>query len=143
MPKGSKNQKRPADVIGNISICGCVLAIVLLFSFPCAAGPADVSVQTLLANCSAAKSTAQWGYCVGYIAGVADQMSSFGLQRTEYGDRTRPRPHESICPDGDNVDVAVTVPLFVNWAEHNPEKSQFPASLGVGFALQEKWPCKF
>ena len=124
---------------------GCALVIGVLLSTPCLAGP-SVTVHTLLTNCRAQKTSAEWGYCVGYITGIGDEMADFGLQRTPYGDGTTPRPRESLCPDqhrATNFDATVTVPLFVNWAEHHPEQLQFPASEGVSFALQTKWPCQF
>ena len=125
-----------------LTISGLVFAMGFLYSFQCKAGSPHVDIQTLLASCRALETSAQWGYCVGYIEGIADKMWVTGLQRTEYGDGTKPTPNESICPDANNYDASVTVPLFVNWAEHHPEKSQLPAFLGVADALQEKWPCK-
>jgi hypothetical protein len=109
-----------------------------------AASAGSIDVQTLQSMCKADKNSAQWGYCVGYIVGVAEKMKDFGLQRQAFGDGTTPRPRESLCPDGDiNFDATVMVPLFINWVEHHPEQLGYPASFPVGEALQGKWPCKF
>jgi hypothetical protein len=99
----------------------------------------------MLSECQAERTSVQWGYCVGYITGIADQMVSFGLQRTAYGDGTTPRLREALCPDQHpdvNFDATVMVPLFIDYTQHHPEQLGFPASEGIGFALQLKWPCK-
>jgi hypothetical protein len=99
---------------------------------------------TLLSACEADKKSAQWGYCVGFIVGVAEKMADFGLERVPYGDGTTPRPRESLCPDGaTDFDSTAMVPLFKNWMDHHPEQLSFPASFPGGSALQVKWPCKF
>lgn len=130
------------EKMSRISVCAMAIVAALVVSGESAAS--SLYTLTLLQQCKADKKSAQWGYCVGYIVGVADKMADFGLQRTAYGDGTTPRPRESLCPDGDrDFDPTVMVPLFVTWVEHHPEQAQFPASETVGYALQGKWPCKF
>lgn len=125
-----------------------ILLVSLMVSLACSSFKvqcdSSLTMQALLANCEAPKNSVQWSYCVGYIVGVADKMSDFGLQRTKFGDGTTPRPRESLCPDAaTDFDATVMVAAFVNWAEHHPEQLEFPASGPVGYALQTKWPCKF
>jgi hypothetical protein len=99
-----------------------------------------VTVGTILEDCGSDRTSAAWGLCVGYLGATADRMASTGIQALESG--TKPGPNEAICLDGDNDDFTVTVPLFVNWAQHHPEKQSLPAFLGIAFAFQEKWPCR-
>jgi hypothetical protein len=122
----------------------CITPFASMWAYDPSVAAASPTVQDLLALCKADKSSVQWGYCVGYIVGIAEKMADFGLQRQAYGDGTTPRPRESLCPDrADDFDATTMVPLFVNWAEHHPEQLSFPASFPVGSALQVKWPCKF
>ena len=124
-----------------------LLAILLIVevTFAVSSAQADaVRAETLLSTCYADKRSAQYGYCVGFIVGVAEKMADFGLQRSTYGDGTAPRPLESICPDGaPDYDASNLVPLFINWAANHPEEMNGLASFAVGNALQTKWPCHF
>jgi len=121
----------------------CLASLSLTLSLPANAdGPP--SVGELVLFCKAERTSVQWGYCVGYIVGIAQKMSDFGIQRTAFGDGTTPRPRESLCPDGaQDFDATNMIPIFVNWAEHHPEVLTESASHPVGNALQTKWPCKF
>jgi hypothetical protein len=107
---------------------------------PHAAASQFVTVGTMLENCESDRTSAAWGVCVGYVGAMTDHMASIGFQSVQSD--SKPAPNEAICPDADNDDFSVTVPLFVDWAQHHPEKQNLPAYLGVGFALQEKWPCR-
>jgi hypothetical protein len=107
---------------------------------PHASASQFITVGAMLENCVADRTSAAWGYCTGYVGAITDRMSSTGFQQRESG--TKPGPNEAICPDADNDDFTVTIPLFVNWAQHHPEKQSLPAYLGVGVALEEKWPCR-
>lgn len=123
-----------------------IASIVLLSALAPQAHAEWITNAALLQQCQSARTSVQWGHCVGYITGIADQMSAFGLVRSNFGDGTSPRPRESLCPDQNkavNFDATVMVPLFVEWAQHHPEALSAPAWTGAGEALQSKWPCKF
>jgi hypothetical protein len=107
---------------------------------PRASASQFITVGAMLENCVADRTSAAWGYCTGYVGAITDRMSSIGFQQRESG--TKPGLNEAICPDADNDDFTVTIPLFVNWAQHHPEKQNLPAYVGVGVALEEKWPCR-
>jgi hypothetical protein len=145
MPRRPEGEKRPADVIGNAvrkKFIGVSIALATTVGwYPSAL--AFGNSETLQSACKSPHDSAQWGYCVGYIVAIADQMTVIGFQRVPFGDGSKPRPNEAICPDKDNADATVIVPLFVNWAEHHPDRAQFPAFENVSTALQQKWPCHF
>jgi hypothetical protein len=112
----------------------------LVQSPPRASAAQFTTVGTLLEDCASDRTSAAWGLCAGYLGASADRMASDGIQSLESGAKSG--PSQAICLDGDNDDLTVTVPLFVNWAQHHPEKQNLPAFLGIAFALQEKWPCR-
>jgi hypothetical protein len=122
----------------------CVAISLPIFGFSASAAANSMDVQTLVNLCKADKNSVQWGYCVGYIVGVAKKMADFGIQRQPYGDGTTPRPREALCPDGaKDFDATVMVPIFINWVEHHPEQLSSLASHAVGYALQGRRPCNF
>jgi len=123
-----------------LALSGLMVCAGILQHLPHAAASQFVTVGTMLENCESDHTSAAWGVCVGYLGAMTDHMASIGFQSLQTD--TKPAPNEAICPDADNDDFSVTVPLFVNWARHHPEKQNLPAYLGVGFALQEKWPCR-
>jgi hypothetical protein len=116
------------------------VGVALVQSPPRASASQFATVGTILEDCGSDRTSAAWGLCVGYLGAIADRMASAGIQTLESS--TKPGPNEAICLDGDNDDFTVTVPLFVNWAQHHPEKQNLPAFLGIAFAFQEKWPCR-
>ena len=115
------------------------VAAAIVQSPPDASASQFVTVGSMLEDCQSDHTSAAWGVCVGFLGAVADRLVADGIQQLESG--PKPKPKEAICPDGDNDDFTITVPVFVNWAQHHPEKQSLPAYLGVGLALQEKWPC--
>ena len=119
-----------------------VIAVGTVFvqSPPRASASQFATVGAVLEDCKSDRTSAAWGLCIGYLGASADRMASDGIQSLESS--AKPSPSEAICLDGDNDDFTVTVPLFVNWALHHPEKQNLPAFLGIAFALQEKWPCR-
>ena len=121
-------------------LSGLMVCAGILLNLTHDAASQFVTVGTMLENCESDRTSAAWGVCVGYLGAMTDHMASIGFQSLQSD--TKPAPNEAICPDADNDDFNVTVPLFVNWAQHHPEKQNLPAYLGVGFALQEKWPCR-
>ncbi len=122
-----------------------VLSVIVIWAaivqdMPGASASQFITVETMLESCGSDRTSAAWGQCVGYVSAITDRMASTGFQRTEAG--AKANLSDAICPDADNDDFTVTIPLFMTWAQHHPEKQNLPAFLGVGYALQEKWPCR-
>ena len=66
-----------------------------------------------------------FGFCLGYISGVTDEM----------------RVEKSICMS-EGVATAATVQAFINWATGHPDKWNLYRLVGVRSALTGAWPCK-
>jgi hypothetical protein len=123
----------------------CVHSLAALLALRLICGPAyaasDLTGDQLASLCRADKNSANWGYCVGYIKGVAEWIANVGMDRNEDGTALRPR--ESLCPKLDpGFDTNVMISLFLSWAETHPQELLNSASFVVGDALQQKWPCK-
>jgi Rap1a immunity proteins len=88
----------------------------------------SVSGNGLAKYCRGADRNPEWGYCVGYVMGVVDEvLSSSG---------TRPF---CISPEAIESQVAR---VAARWFEKNPEKLHFSATSLVRAALAEAFPCK-
>ncbi len=95
-----------------VVLLGIIMCVAILQNPPRASASQFVTVGTMVENCGSDRTSAAWGDCVGYVSAITDQMASRGFPV----DGTRPRPNEAICPDADNDDFTITVPLFVTWA---------------------------
>jgi hypothetical protein len=116
------------------------LAVLGLAHTPAPAG-AIVSNGKLVSLCRAGKNTAEWGYCFGYVRGVAAWMATLGMDVNDDG--TVAQPTESLCPERDSdFDTSVMVQLFLKWAESHPAALADSATFGVAQALQQRWPCR-
>ena len=85
------------------------------------------TIQDLYTNCQDRAPLGYWGWCMGYLLGVADTMAEgHGPQR--------------ICVG--NYTAAMLQPVFINWAEKHPKRWQEDRWTGATAALREAWPCQ-
>jgi hypothetical protein len=90
------------------------------------------SVQHLYEECTGASVYGQME-CVGYISGVADNMTIVGAGGFA--------PEFGVCPKT-AVTYGADVQAFKNWAQKHPEAWGFRRWIGVASALRDTWPCR-
>lgn len=110
------------------------LIAILALSFACGtpvqaqSGPLT-TVQDLYNTCTA--TDVRQDVCLAYIDGVADWMSHIAQSAPAYG----------MCRPSNTTYEAVKQ-ACVLWAAAHPEHWADRAYIGVGLAIQERWPCR-
>jgi len=87
------------------------------------------TIQELYTNCQDNAPRMYWGWCMGYLLGVADTMVE------NHGPKD-----QRICTD--DYTAAMLQRIFINWAEKHPKRWQESRWTGVTIAFHEAWPCK-
>jgi hypothetical protein len=77
-----------------------------------------------------ANASTQWGFCRGYVAGVADILEN----REVAGYRA--------CIPAPAVEVGKLADIVTNFLRDHPEQRHSTAASSVAFALSQAFPCK-
>jgi hypothetical protein len=77
-----------------------------------------------------ANASTQWGFCRGYIAGVADI-----LENGEVGGYR-------ACIPAPTVEIGQLAEVVTNFLRDHPDERHLTAANNVAFALSEAFPCK-
>ena len=77
-----------------------------------------------------ANASTQWGFCRGYIAGVADIL--------ENGEVAGYRACRAAPP----VEIGQLAEVVTNFLRDHPDERQLTAASNVAFALSKAFPCK-
>lgn len=115
------------------------LGILMLLSMASAAYAAQStdlgSTESLLSMCQPQGS--DYGYCLGFISGMAAVMEQVGIGAT--GDF---RGAMGMCPSKPYPTADAEVEAFIAWAQRNPQFGNKPSVVGVTIALDSTWPCE-
>jgi Rap1a immunity proteins len=98
---------------------------------PGAASTQDV--QGLYNSCKSPLGSGERTFCLGYISGIADQLSWMGENKAQ---------HPEIAAICGQPSYGAMTQAFVNFAEKNPQTWGLHRIVGVVTALQLNWPCK-
>jgi hypothetical protein len=77
-----------------------------------------------------ANASTQWGFCRGYIAGVADILEN----REVAGYRA--------CMPAPTVEIGQLAEVVTNFLRDHPDERQLTAASNVAFALSKAFPCE-
>jgi hypothetical protein len=113
------------------------LAAVLVFTSVLALSEPTPTVEMFLANCRADDNDPHRAYCVGYLAGVAQEMEVIGaLAQGEL------RHRHGMCHDEPhNPTGRALADAFIKWAEKNPKALTLRFEIGAVMAFTDAWPC--
>ena len=106
-----------------------IAAAVVVSGAACADERPFDTIQDLHTMCQDNAPLGYWGWCMGYLLGVADTMVE------SHGSKD-----ERICVK--DYTGAMLQRIFINWAEKHPKRWQESRWIGATTALHEAWPCK-
>jgi hypothetical protein len=109
-----------------LSLYACVFVTVATAS---AQEGRSATIQDLYTNCQDDTPRAYWGWCMGYLLGVADSMVE-----------TREPKNQRICVK--DYTGGMLRRIFINWAEKHPKRWQEDRWVGATAAFREAWPRK-
>jgi len=122
-----------------------LMATILLAGAFCSTGaladPSLRDVQSLLSDCTSAQGDPSYFLCIGYVAGIGDQMMVNGALFSKGDDRSRYIKFLAICPK-DSPSRGIEIQTFVKWAQRHPERWRDNSIDGVIDANREAWPCR-
>jgi hypothetical protein len=101
-------------------------------------------VQGLYTWCRDPPASAGSMFCLGYVAGVGQQMiiNGFALRAMRLREDKSTLAFQAICGTS-FISNGAMQQAFINWAERHPEKWSENAQMGVTEAMRETWPCRF
>jgi Rap1a immunity proteins len=123
-----------------------LVCATLVFCITAAADAEDsksLNVQTLYQHCTQPVGTWAGGFCLGFVAGVGQQMIWSGFifkDAQSHGGASAVLAQSSSCPKA-FVSNGAMVQAFVNWGQKHPEKWSMDAQMGAMEAVREVWPC--
>ena len=94
------------------------------------------NTESLLRMCRSSHDDGNYGFCLGFVSGIADMMEAVGLQgkgdfKKTYG----------MCVTAPFPSANAEVQAFINWAEKNPKTWEQSNTVGVILSLAATWPC--
>ena len=110
-------------------------------SDPVRAAGEEGSVLTLYQWCKAKPSSFEFALCLGFVAGVGDQMRLNALLAHDLWSVEDRKRLSKMASCHESIGSRAMVKAFTDWTEKHPDQWNRQSVVGVTMALRDTWPC--